>query len=441
MCAKSRSGPGKNKRNKRNRAATGASTAPGTPTTPSSRPLSVAEADADALPIEDSATADRIEEEGAVPTDARSADGDEQYSVDVPSAVDSDQPATEDQLEDVYTCVGDSGVHTDNEDGEDLPEAAAPGDAAIAVNLEDSEAVLVASNLDDSMYFPPGGSGFVDEMHAIEKSHAAVGPGNAAREEDGAAVPAGAESGSRAYVVTPSAFAPEEEPETIAHIRPESAANEQPGGAEAAPGDMHEMGGSFVHISREDEDEAEDVRPAADTGTNADTMTKRDGTDKVESTAEDVIVDAKDAAKDAADKATQAAKDAADRAAKAVKDTADKAAKAAKDAGDSVDEAADSAAAKARGILSDAKKSGEKLARRALDEANAAEKALEKQAKATSPAVLRTLGVLAAALAAVSGYYFRLPGRDNQRIGFAGGVTAAIIGLGTLVTAFVRQSK
>ncbi|KAJ2791654.1 hypothetical protein H4R21_006285, partial [Coemansia helicoidea] len=271
------------------------------------------------------------------------------------------------------------------------------------------------------------------------------------------------------------------------------------------------MGGSFVHISREDEDEAEDVRPAADTGTNAgrfhavrrpgaarsmhpqaspcamhlpreavgslganaphahallacwphrhlcsggyklaaqacravclapstficsrqvisarppcpvDTMTKRDGTDKVESTAEDVIVDAKDAAKDAADKATQAAKDAADRAAKAVKDTADKAAKAAKDAGDSVDEAADSAAAKARGILSDAKKSGEKLARRALDEANAAEKALEKQAKATSPAVLRTLGVLAAALAAVSGYYFRLPGRDNQRIGFAGG--------------------
>ncbi|KAJ2334217.1 hypothetical protein GGH91_005758, partial [Coemansia sp. RSA 2671] len=94
----------------------------------------------------------------------------------------------------------------------------------------------------------------------------------------------------------------------------------------------------------------------------------------------------------------------------------------------------------AHDAINKARESGEKFAKKAKEEANEAEKAVRKQAKETPPATLRVLGVVAVALAAVSGYYFRLPGRQNQRIGFAGGVASVVIGLGTLATAFVKRN-
>ncbi|KAJ2709468.1 hypothetical protein H4R19_004234 [Coemansia spiralis] len=435
MGSKSRSGAGKKRRDKRSRAGTGASTAPSTPTSPTTPTALAAEVAADTLFAEDPTAANQAEGDGAVPAGIRSAGEAERYSVDVPSAVDDHQPSTEDQLEEVYTPIGDSSGHAGSETAEDLPEDAEPGDAAEPAELEDLETILLASNLEDSMYRPPASSSFVDEMHAIEESDVAEVPSSAAHEEDDAMVPVVAESASREYVVTPGAFAPVDEPETITYIRPESPASEQLGDAGAAAdgsrlstGDVRGMDESFVHVSREADDEAVDEPHAADAETN--TMPKDDSAKNAERAAAEAI-----------DEVKAAAKDTTDQAAKAAKDTADKATKAVKDATDSINEAADGAAAKAKGILNEAKQSSERLARKALDEANEAEKALERQAKATSPAVLRTLGVLAAALAAVSGYYIRLPGRDNQRIGFAGGVASAIVGLGTLAVAFVRQSK
>ncbi|KAJ1736105.1 hypothetical protein LPJ61_000155 [Coemansia biformis] len=401
---------------------------------------------ADGRSVDGAANGDGGSEDAAA-TDRGATNGTEKYSVDVPSTTGGAQCDTEDQLEDIYTRADDHVERAQDADAEATPDDAGLGSAAELTDLEDSEAVLLASNLDDSMYHSHAGSSFVDEVHAIEESQHISEPSSADHGDEAVEAEAAEEPAARKYVVTPSAFAAGDEPETIAHIRPPSAACDPPSDAEAASSSDHPttvgvqaVADSFVHVGRALGGEAADERPLDDAGTNADPMSNRDESKKAERAANKAIDDTKSAAKDTANKASKAVKDAADD----ISSAADSAAAKAKDVLDDAEKSARKtvadANAKAQSAMGRAKESSERFARKALDEANEAEKALEKQAKATSPAVLRTLGVLAAALAAVSGYYFRLPGRDNQRIGFAGGVASAIIGLGTLATAFIRRN-
>ncbi|KAJ2410205.1 hypothetical protein GGI10_004564 [Coemansia sp. RSA 2530] len=179
-----------------------------------------------------------------------------------------------------------------------------------------------------------------------------------------------------------------------------------------------------------------EVMDNAKDAANKATDTARDAGKKAERTASK----AKDAAHDAIDDITNQAKEASDTAHDAADDISHKAKDLLDNASKSVRDAAASANGKAHDAINKARESGEKFAKKAKEEANEAEKAVRKQAKETPPATLRVLGVVAVALAAVSGYYFRLPGRQNQRIGFAGGVASVVIGLGTLATAFVKRN-
>ncbi|KAJ1873257.1 hypothetical protein LPJ55_002410 [Coemansia sp. RSA 990] len=384
---------------------------------------------------------------------------------------------TEDQLDELY-------LHEDKDDDlndQASAEASQPEESALVHELQepekapandDSEAVLLASNLEDSMYRPESSGNIADEMHALEQSIES----HASHEDEPEMVEvsesmAGIDT-SREYVVTPSAYVGENEPEEVTYLRPESqaakpaasddaaepaatspadnnakaetedavasvVANEVNAAAEAGDKAESSMAESYIHVSK-----------YLDEKVTRETMTNREGSEQVERAVSEVMDNTKDAAnkasdkaRDASNKANKAAKDAAD----ATGDAVDKASSRAKnmvdDASKNVKKAASNANSKAQDALSRAKESGERLAKRAMDEANEAEKALEREARETSPAVLRTLGVVAAALAVVSGYYFRLPGRDNQRMGFAGGVASAVIGLGTLATAFIKRNS
>ncbi|KAJ2136801.1 hypothetical protein IW136_003767, partial [Coemansia sp. RSA 678] len=475
----------------------------------------------------------------------------------------------------LYTYVNNSPTPTDDElrqiiessdivrvedtDSELLLDHNEPDNIQSSVDLEDSEAVLLASNLDDSIYKLETTAKIADEMYAIEQSeHSELAHSSHSDEDEPEMVQSvdavQSDSMSRSYVVSPSVFVVEPVPECVEHIRPVSQAaavaepkedeeadntpdavtntaedkNDTPtevtvaideannapaevtnmadendtseavtiNAVEAIEAAAQSMTDSFIHVSKFLDDEKDKA---------VDIMTNREGSEQVERAVSEVMDNSKDAVnkvsdntKDAANKASDKARDAGNKASDKIRDAGDKAENTAKEAADSTKDAADSASAKARDMgdkakdavdsasakardvgdrakkatadassrakdmLDDAGKSvkkaasdantkaqsafskacesGEKLAKRAMDEASEAEKALEREARETSPTVLRTLGVVAGALAVVSGYYFRLPGRDNQRFGFAGGVASAVIGLGTLATAFIKKN-
>ncbi|KAJ2536671.1 hypothetical protein IWW43_000659 [Coemansia sp. RSA 1935] len=573
---------------------------------------------------ENSVNADSMADNEQPAAPATSADNasesgaDGKYNIGALDSVDAIACDTEDQLEELYTYVDNSPTPTDDElaqiiessdivrvegtDSELLVDHNEPDNVQSSVDLEDSEAVLLASNLDDSIYKLETTAKIADEMYAIEQSeHNELAHSSHSDEDEPEMVQSAdsvqSDSMSRSYVVSPSVFVAEPEPECVEHIRPVSQAaavaepkedeeadntpdavtntaednndtptevinavdeaidapaevtntaeenNDAPAGVtniadenntseaviiyavEAIEAAAQSMTDSFIHVSKFLDDEKDKA---------VDIMTNREGSEQVERAVSEVMDNSKDAvnkvsdntkdasnkvsdnAKDAANKASDKARDAGNKASDKIRDAGDKAEKTAKEAADSTKDAADSASAKARDMgdkakdavdsasakardvgnkakdavdsasakardvgdrakkatadassrakdmLDDAGKnvkkaasdantkaqsafskaceSGEKLAKRAMDEAGEAEKALEREARETSPTVLRTLGVVAGALAIVSGYYFRLPGRDNQRFGFAGGVASAVIGLGTLATAFIKKN-
>lgn len=152
-----------------------------------------------------------------------------------------------------------------------------------------------------------------------------------------------------------------------------------------------------------------------------------------------IMDNAKDTAKDAANKAEKTVNDAAKNAQDATSNASSKAKEMVDTASKNVKEAANSTNSKANDALSKARESGEGFAKRAREEVDEAEKFVKKEAENTSCTTLGVLGAVAAALAAGSCYYFRMPGRDNQKLGFATGVASAVVGLGTLATVFVKR--
>ncbi|KAJ2743888.1 hypothetical protein GGI20_003396 [Coemansia sp. BCRC 34301] len=232
------------------------------------------------------------------------------------------------------------------------------------------------------------------------------------------------------------------------------------GGRSIAESYIHVDNNDCEHIEEQTDDlncESSVCEPEADE--------QQQGSEQVERVVSEVMDTVKESAKDAANKASDAVHDAgkkADRAASNARDVADDISGKAKKAPDAAADATNDATSKAKDLLDNASKSvrdaaasandkahdamnraresGEKLAKKAKEEATEAEKAVRRQAKETPPATLQVLGIVAVALAAVSGYYFRLPGRQNQQIGFAGGVASAVIGLGTLATVFVKRN-
>ncbi|PIA15410.1 hypothetical protein COEREDRAFT_81967 [Coemansia reversa NRRL 1564] len=421
-----------------------------------------------------------------------------QYNIDVKTAAATSRCDTEDLLDDLYIYTEENINHSEA-DVEEQPQRDAPEVQVVAstqnttedstrvveestahfsdssvqedktgsLNLEDSEAVLLTSDLEDSIYRSVMNGLVTDEMHAIEKSQASESTEdsheNAADVVYSAISAASRSKASREYVVTPSAFATESEPSAIAYVNQESGAHAFDTEADAAEAVANIMSGEIYAAARAGDMEAS-ARNVGDSSANdrqlsdsyvhvsqdlnSGLMSSRGGSEKAERAVSEAIDNTKSSAKDAANKASDKAKDASDKANRAAKDAADSTGEAANRAKDILDDASKSvkgaasrANTRAHNAIDNARESGGKFAKRAMDEASEAEKALEKQAKETSPAVLRTLGVVAAALAVVSGYYFRLPGRDNQRFGFAGGIASAIIGLGTLATAFVKNNK
>ncbi|KAJ1645119.1 hypothetical protein LPJ64_003268 [Coemansia asiatica] len=464
---------------------------------------------------------------------------DNKYIVDI-SDLAAQREATEDLLDDLISfsepaVEPESATknHTPEEDEEE-EEATPTAVAAIAnsVNMEDSQAELLASNLDDSMYRSAMNDSTIDELHVLESSQD-MGTSEI-HENDILDSIRSIESTDRKYVVTPSAFVADKNAEEI-NSRPESAANDindisadeaasaaaevqaskqqieasaDTGSAEldkqqietvaeeatassdaaakiiAEPIDQS-MAESYVHVGEESglldkSDSAivpeKHISSVENDNTVSQDMTKREGSEQVEraankasdaandagkktsraiSDAEDIVedganglskkanraaFDAKDAAKSASNDLSKKARDAADSTADAANDAASKARDVFDNASKSMRDAASNVNDKAHDAMSKARESGEKLAKKARQEAEEAEKAVKKQAKETPPATLRALGIVAAALAVVSGYYFRLPGRENQRLGFSSGVASAVIGLGTLATAFIKRN-
>ncbi|KAJ2487876.1 hypothetical protein EV174_000307 [Coemansia sp. RSA 2320] len=214
----------------------------------------------------------------------------------------------------------------------------------------------------------------------------------------------------------------------------------------------HSIAESFIHVDGSVGDSEHIAERAAEPEQKADLEgVPEKGSEPTERAVSEIMDNAKDTARDAAkdaskkaDKAAASAKNAVDEASKDIADASNDAASKAKDiidsASKSVRDAAASANDRAHDAMSKARESGEKLAKKAKEEATEAEKAVRRQAKCTPPATLKVLGIVAVALAAVSGYYFRLPGRQNQRIGFAGGVASVVVGLGTLATAFIKRN-
>ncbi|KAJ2400710.1 hypothetical protein GGI23_001867 [Coemansia sp. RSA 2559] len=243
---------------------------------------------------------------------------------------------------------------------------------------------------------------------------------------------------TRSYVITPGAFADENEPDVVTHIRPESATDRQ-----ESP-DRRE-----TTSEKSEQQRVQDILGSSMTESyvnvdaNAnDTMDNAKGNAKNAANKADKAVDkSKDAVSNAADRAADRSKEAADNMADATNDASSRAKGMLDNASKSVKDAAATANGKAHDAIHKARESGEKFAKKAREEANEAEKAVRKHADETSPVTLRVMGIVAAALAAVSGYHYRLPGAQNQRIGFAGAVASAIIGLGTLATAFIRRNN
>ncbi|KAJ2879824.1 hypothetical protein H4R27_005088 [Coemansia aciculifera] len=454
------------------------------------------------------------------------------YAVDVAAELtDSDaDAATEDQLEDPFmyaerndnqheSVAEDSGNHQLH-----MSDHAPMG--SDSVNMEDSQAELLSSNMDHSMYHHSTiDHSHSDELHALESGSVdlsclvddSIDVAAAAAELSGSAV-------ARPYVISPGAFVKADESEDVVYLRPESVTEpnadivDVPESADSgaaavasivsslveaaaaaglsvstgsiaretvessgellgehdicSSGDLvsgdHSMAESFIHIEGsvgDDCDHTADCDPESD----CESKPEEQGSEQVDRTVSEVMDNARDNAKDAANKASDSVRDAgkkvertASKAKDAAHDAVDDISNKAKETSDAAHDAADDISNKAKDLIDNASKSvrdaaasandkahdamhraresGEKFAKKAKEEATEAEKAVRKQAKETPPATLRVLGVVAVALAAVSGYYFRLPGRQNQRIGFAGGVASVVIGLGTLATAFVKRN-
>ncbi|KAJ2371099.1 hypothetical protein H4S02_009671, partial [Coemansia sp. RSA 2611] len=499
--ARKKSNAGKKSKSKRS----SANTSP-TPT-PAAISSSVLEEDLVDVPesTQDSVDGDREPTEAPeAPEQSVSDSG--KYAVDVAVELSDSgaDAATEDQLENPFVYAerseephasgtdytGDYQLH--------VPDHAPKGPGS--VNMEDSQAELLSSDMDHSMYRSSIDHSYSDDLHALESGRNdlsfiaddSIDVVAAAAELSGSAI-------ARPYVISPSAFTKEDESEDNVHIRPEPVAEQNAGvvvqesanggAAEVASimsslieaaaavglsvntggitcevvepsgerdlcssGDLvsggHSIAESFIHVEESVGDDCErtkdldlesDSEPKAEEqgseqvdravnevmdnakdAANKATDTARDAGKKAERTASK----AKDAAHDAIDDITNQAKEASDTAHDAADDISHKAKDLLDNASKSVRDAAASANGKAHDAINKARESGEKFAKKAKEEANEAEKAVRKQAKETPPATLRVLGVVAVALAAVSGYYFRLPGRQNQRIGFAGGVAS-----------------
>ncbi|KAJ2664728.1 hypothetical protein IWW48_000675 [Coemansia sp. RSA 1200] len=376
---------------------------------------------------------------------------------------------------------------------EDLDVDASPSNSSAqrSVNMEDSQTELLLNSLDDSMYrsaIRNAGPPVDDELHSLESSEitqSSAAYADKQRSESGddfeymsakhlvAGNPE--DSISRSYVITPSAFVNEEEPVVVTHIRPDHAIDEQVSEQSAAttkePGPQRinvevptisaqdisgsSMTDSYVHVvTGNDADVKNDASKHSEAELDESTQRSKasqkikeimdnakESTKNAADKAGKLASDAKNATNNAADKATKNSKRAADDAADAANEASSKAKDMLDNASKSVKDAAANANDKAHDAIHKARESGEKFAKKAREEANEAEKAVRKHANETSPVTLKTLGIVAVALAAAAGYYYRLPGRQNQRIGFAGAVASAIIGLGTMATAFIRRNN
>ncbi|KAJ2848690.1 hypothetical protein J3B02_003902 [Coemansia erecta] len=160
---------------------------------------------------------------------------DNKYIVDI-SDLAAQREATEDLLDDLISfsepavepesATKNHTPEEDEEEEEEEEEEATPtAVAAIAnsVNMEDSQAELLASNLDDSMYRSAMNDSTIDELHVLESSQD-MGTSEI-HENDILDSIRSIESTDRKYVVTPSAFVADKNAEEI-NSRPESAAND-----------------------------------------------------------------------------------------------------------------------------------------------------------------------------------------------------------------------
>ncbi|KAJ2558090.1 hypothetical protein EV175_000964 [Coemansia sp. RSA 1933] len=398
--------------------------------------------------------------------DAENGDND-QYDMGISLQSEAEAPSSEDQLDDLYIRTprdteGDrqaiaAGVSTKRPKS---PSVAIEGDESFvptakiteatansntdeqrSVNMEDSQAELLLSNLDDSMYrsaVKSMGSSANDEVHSLESSAAhrhSDGDDfeyNSAKNLESERLN---DSITRSYVITPGAFADEDESEVVTHIR-HGTSKHQPAAAQDISGSS--MTDSYIHVADRNESarSSKVAQPTKEIMDNAKDSAKN-AADKVDKAASD----AKNAASDAASKAADKSKEAANSVADAAHDASSRAKEILDSASKSVKDAAANANEKAHDAINKARESGERFAKKAREEANEAEKAVKKHADETPLVTLKVMGIVAAALAVVSGYHYRLPGGQNQRIGFAGAVASAIIGLGTLATAFIRRNN
>ncbi|KAJ1869749.1 hypothetical protein LPJ57_005477, partial [Coemansia sp. RSA 486] len=453
---------------------------------------------------------------------------DDKYNIDISDlAVGvTEREATEDQLEDLISFSESIAEPEPAAKEEASAETTPVADVANSVNMEDSQAELLASNLDDSMYQSAMSDSVMDEIHVLESSQEMSA--SEIHENDILDSIRSIDSTDRKYVITPTAFVTDENAEEI-DSRPQSAANnasasegaaavaevqasaqQVKAAADAGSAELNtqkpesiaeeatapsaqtiagsvgqSMAESYVHVDKDSDgleksngsivpdmanrEESEKVERAVGNAMDSAKEGTKEAANKASETANSAgkkaskaASDAKDSAQDAADDLSKKANKAASSAKDAAESAANDVSKKARDAADSANDAANDAASKARDVLDNASKSvrdaasnvndkahsamnkaresGEKLAKKAREEAEEAEKAVKKQAKETPPTTLRALGIVAAALAVVSGYYFRLPGRENQRLGFSSGVASAVIGLGTLATAFIKRN-
>ncbi|KAJ2082222.1 hypothetical protein H4R24_001743 [Coemansia sp. RSA 988] len=202
-----------------------------------------------------------------------------QYNIDVASAVATSNCETEDLLDDIYTYGEDNTAHTETDMGEQpqldacdeqvvvsrqnhttdaagavRESTAQVSDTLGSLNLEDSEAVLLASNLEDSIYRSAINDRITDEMHVVEKSQESesmkVDHENAASVVYSAINAVSLNKASREYVVTPSAFATDSEPSVVTHVNQESATNAFDGETEAAADMVNIMSSEIYAAAR-----------------------------------------------------------------------------------------------------------------------------------------------------------------------------------------------
>ncbi|KAJ1905343.1 hypothetical protein IW146_009319, partial [Coemansia sp. RSA 922] len=152
------------------------------------------------------------------------------YAVDVAAELTDSgaDDSTEDQLEDpfVYAERNDDQHESVAEDSENhqlhMSDHAPMGSGS--VNMEDSQAELLSSNMDHSMYHSTIDHSHSDELHALESGSDDL---SCLADHSADVVAAAAELSSntavRPYVISPSAFAKEDESEDVVYLRPESA--------------------------------------------------------------------------------------------------------------------------------------------------------------------------------------------------------------------------